>query len=524
MSTVETLHRAISKKLDILEQFGTYLHYVLVHYMAILDHEKDKLSINRTTKCLSKIKPLAFDVVRTANNFSDLSTVYLSEFHQAGSKMNDVTNKIAIKFESALVSKRIIIQLDKFMTDLDTVSTEMSRLIKPIMQLVNEVQMAPLLVTMLMPTVEVVNKPVQKITPVVEVYDDFQELGEIFPGDEDNEQVPVSKPDVNSPVYLRWFVETHTDLAQAQMAIPSLQVNLHKFLRWTVSETIRQFQKGFKDVLIPVITPTVDNDAPDLCPECNEPLQMNTVRSEWCCENDVCGYVVRVDGVIFDDIQMHNQTGSGGGKHKNYIPGGHCDKRLNQIQAEDNTEIPAALILAVNILARKAYTRDGVLRDMSNMPCDEVRKWLKDLKQTHPELGSTEYNDHVALIRKLVTEKNGHSVVPPKFTAEEKNQIMALFQGAMEVYETLKQEGVILQESSSKGKKAKNKPFYHYVILQILLMLFVNDSRLPKWVQCIHLQRNTTLARHDENWQKICKRDNRFKYKPTDPALLRAMS
>ena len=526
MSTVETLHRAINRKLDILDQFGVYLQYALVHYECGLNREKDKLVITKISKCKVKLTTLIINVARVNGNFSDLATVYLSEFHAVGGKMNDVTNKIAVKFETALISKRIPMQLDQFMTELETITADMSRLLKPIMQINNEVQMAPLLVTNLVPTTEYVSapKPVQ-FTPIkVDVYDDFQELGEIFPGDEDRNEQPISKPAENSPCYLRWMVESQPNLAQNQIAVPSLQVNLQKFLRWTVTETIRQFQKGYKDVFVPQIVPIIDNDAPDLCPECNEPLQMNTVRSEWCCENESCGYVVRVDGVIFDDIQMHNQTGSGGGKHKNYIPGGHCDKRLNQIQAEDNKEIPPELVLAVNLIARKAYIKEGVLRDMSNMPCDEVRKWLKDLKQSKPELNSTKFNDHAALIRKLITEKNGHPVVPPKFTAEEKNQIMALFQGAMEIYEALKQEGVILQESGTKGKKAKNKPFYHYVILQILLMLFCNDARLPKWIQCIHLQRNTTLARHDENWQKICIRDTRFKYKPTDPALLRAMS
>lgn len=524
MSTVETLHRAITRKLDILDQFSVYLQYVLIHYECSLNREKDKLTISKISKCKTKLTSLIFNVARANSGFSDLATIYLSEFHMVGGKMNDATNKIAVKFETALVSKRIPMQLDTFMTELEGIQADMTRLIKPVMQLNNEVQLAPLLVTTLVPTVETTTvKPSSKQPVHVDVYDDFQELGEIFPGDEDSRELPVNKPSESSPNYLRWLVESQPNLAQGQMAIPSLQVNLQKFLRWSVAETIRQFQKGYKDVLIPQIIPIIDTDAPDLCPECNEPLQMNTVRSEWCCESEACGYVVRVDGVIFDDIQMHNQTGSGGGKHKNYIPGGHCDKRLNQIQAEDNKEIPAELIMAVNTIAKKAYTKEGVLRDMENMPCDEVRKWLKDLKQIKPELNSTNYNDHVALIRKLVTEKNGHPVVPPKFTADEKTQIMALFQGAMEVYETLKQEGVILQESGTKGKKAKNKPFYHYVILQILLMLFTNDNRLSKWVQCIHLQRTTTLARHDENWKKICIRDTRFKHRPTDPALLRAM-
>ncbi len=492
------LNEAYLRKWEILNQGCMYMYYSTVHFQA---NQKDEKIAGKLCRLIDRVKALQIRITINQREYEDISApIIVSD--------GDL--------ERALINHGMPAELANCGSDFESLVSEIAK-IKPICNMTNMVHLAPLLVRSHLPSYE----PVVTVVAKEPVYDDFEELGDSYPILEESStaaaQTSTAPPDTPEE-YLKWVAD-HADTHQ-QLAIPALQVTLSRFTKWTWQETVRFIIKGFNDISVP--SSNIDDDK-ELCPHCQTELVINTTTSEWYCDQEGCGYVIRVEGILFDDIQMHNQTGSSSGKHKNYVPSSHCEKRLNQMTADDDTKIPDELIKELNTMARKAYTVNNIVRDMRGMYCSEIRKWLKELNQTKPQLRATDYNDHVALIRKIVTEMNGQAAVPPRFSSDEKVRIIELFHAAMEVYEDLKASGQIAHELGFQQKKAKNKPFYQYVILKILLQLFDRDPRLPRWIQCIHLQRNNTLARCDDNWKKICEKDTRFKYAPTDPAYLRFM-
>jgi hypothetical protein len=184
-------------------------------------------------------------------------------------------------------------------------------------------------------------------------------------------------------------------------------------------------------------------------------------------------------------------------KHKNYKYNVHCEKWLNQIQSRENKDIPTEVIDAVYRLACRDYTRSGRVRSMVNMRCSEVRAWLK-------QIGATRFNNNAALIRRMVTARNGAAVIPPQLTMEETSDVLYDFSQAMDLYETLDNEKEVLAELGKT--EVGNKPYYPYGLMKILLKRLPPGQRRDKLIECIHLQTDTTLKRHDRLWRQICER------------------
>lgn len=282
-------------------------------------------------------------------------------------------------------------------------------------------------------------------------------------------------------------------------------------LKMTLHDTIEKIQEVYDDnrVVFQPRTRPVNN-----CDQCGAKMTIFPNTSEMRC--DECGNTITLYGTIFEDSHFYNQQGQCT-KHKKYDPNRHCDKWLNQIQARENKNIPQEVINKINEKAIKEYTRNGKLRSMHDMKCRQVREWLKALKLTA-------YNDHAALIRKIITGLNGDAVIPPQLSVEEHQEILVDFSRAMDVYERIIKREEILQMFNKM--KISNKWYYPDALLRILMGKLRDkkrkkmDPRLPLLIECIHLQSPHTLTKNDIIWQEVCKELEGYEYEPIDRTML----
>lgn len=115
------------------------------------------------------------------------------------------------------------------------------------------------------------------------------------------------------------------------------------------------------------------------------------------------------------------------------------------------------------------------------------------------ELNSTDYNDHIPLIRKIITDKS-----PPPLKEKEIRKLYNYFNKAVDAFDIVK-----LPTQS-------NTPYYPYFIYKIIDQILENGLRKIKILECIHLQSRETLISNDKTWKKICKVVEELNYKPTD--------
>lgn len=307
----------------------------------------------------------------------------------------------------------------------------------------------------------------------------------------------------SSPNRPEWLEDTdlHSLLGLTKTGLAKL--NFH--------DTVEKIQEVYEDnriVFHPRTRPV------NKCDQCDSKMTVFPNTSEMRCDD--CGNSVTLYGTIFEDSHFYNQQGQCT-KHKKYDPNRHCEKWLNQIQARESKNIPQEVINKINEKAIKDYTRNGKLRSMSDMKCRQVRDWLKSLKLTI-------YNDHAALIRKIITGLNGDAVIPPQLSVEEHQEILVDFSRAMDVYERIIKREDILQ-LFNKGK-ISNKWYYPDALLRILMGKMSDkrrrymDPRLPKLIECIHLQSPNTLTKNDVIWREVCKELEGYKYDPIDRTML----
>ncbi len=301
------------------------------------------------------------------------------------------------------------------------------------------------------------------------------------------------------------------DPRELQIAVPSIGLRLKEFLRMSYIETSKAIVSKFNHIEI-VFPPSevIQDDICTICPN-NSKMIMDSFNSEMVCQK--CGATSKLDGVVFEDSQLYSQQSSAS-KHKNYKYNSHCEKWLNQVQARENREIPQEVIDGVNKLAKRDYTHGGRLRSMKEMRCSEIRGWLK-------QLSATKFNNNAALIRRLVTSMNGEAVVPPQLTVEETFDILYDFSRAMDLYDGFDMEREVLAEIGKT--EVGNKPYYPYGLMKIMMNRLPPGRRLNKLIECIHLQTEATLKKHDKLWFQICKRIPDIKFVPTNRTVLSCM-
>lgn len=221
----------------------------------------------------------------------------------------------------------------------------------------------------------------------------------------------------------------------------------------------------------------------DYC-ECGNVMEILASSSEMVCNN--CGYTTKLIGTVFEDNQFYNQEG-GRYKHAGYEPSKHLKCWLERIQAcETNTITPQQIDKIEACIKRDRIT------NKKRITITQLRAYLKDA-------GLTELNEHVALLRKLVT-----GIAPPHLTFCETQDITNSFSKAVKAYNIV------------RPHHKCNNLYYPYILRKLIEQHVSEYSKQKELLSFIHLQGTQTLIQNDKIWRDICKITPSFKYQPTD--------
>ncbi len=235
---------------------------------------------------------------------------------------------------------------------------------------------------------------------------------------------------------------------------------------------------------ISIIDESFTNTKADICTKCKIPYEIEEKTAEYVCMQ--CGRLEKLSGVVFEDEQFYYQEGQRT-KHGKYDPIKHAKCWLERIQAREMTEIPKDVLNAV----KACIKRDQLWLD--RISCETIRKYLKQLKKTG-------YNDHVPLIRKLIT-----GIEPDQLTEHETQLVYMYFGIVLQVYTTIKND-----------PNCPYHPFFLYKIIEQILSKPKDAKRRKNILSCIHLQARATLVVNDRLWFSICDHVPEFNKIPTD--------
>lgn len=212
----------------------------------------------------------------------------------------------------------------------------------------------------------------------------------------------------------------------------------------------------------------------EICVKCNKPYDIEEKNSEFICKR--CGLTEKMKGAVFEDEQFFYQEGQRT-KHCKYDPIKHAKFWTDRIQAKESTEIPEKVINAV----KKCIRRDQLW--IENITCEVIRGYLKQLKMTI-------YNNHVPLIRKIITGKE-----PPQFSDHELRLLYMYFSMVTQVFNKIK---------SIEKSNCPYHPFFIYKIVEQILNNPKDAIKRREILSCIHLQSRYTLIENDKIWFMIC--------------------
>ena len=221
----------------------------------------------------------------------------------------------------------------------------------------------------------------------------------------------------------------------------------------------------------------------DYC-ECGNVMQVISGSSEMVCSH--CGYLYELKGTVFDDNQFYSQEGTRY-KHAGYEPSKHCKCWLERIQARETNTITEAQIGKIEACIR----RDGIT-NKKRLTIEQLRRYLKDS-------GLTELNEHVALIKRLIT-----GIIPPQLTYTETQDITNSFSKSVRAYNVI------------RPKTKSNLLFYPFLLWKLIEMHVADYVKRKSLLSFIHLQGTQTLIQNDQIWAQICKVSSGFVYIPTD--------
>jgi hypothetical protein len=236
-----------------------------------------------------------------------------------------------------------------------------------------------------------------------------------------------------------------------------------------------------------ILEETYEDKPENLCTACKSTYRIDEKTSEYVCVNLKCGFSVRIYGEIFDDDQIFYQEGSRG-KPVKYDPIKHCKEWIDRIQAKESKEIPDEILSKI----KQCIRRDSIF--IENLTYELIRKYLKELKITN-------YNNHIALIHKLITGIN-----PIQFTDRELTLIFMYFSKAIHIF------------NSIKSKLKSNYPYYPFFIYKIVEHILSGQKSADRKRQIlsrIHLLGYETLIDKDQVWFTIIEKIPEFKAVPT---------
>jgi hypothetical protein len=234
------------------------------------------------------------------------------------------------------------------------------------------------------------------------------------------------------------------------------------------------------------IDESYDDKGAKSCPKCKIPYEIEEKSCEFICRP--CGVIQKMDGVVFEDEQFFYQEGQRT-KHGKYDTFKHAKLWTDRIQAKENTEIPEECINQI----KRCVRQDNIWID--RISCELIRTYLKRLKLT-------QYNNHVPLIRRIITGKE-----PPQFSDKEINLLYMYFSMIIHVFNKIKEK-----------PNCPYHPYFIYKIIEQILPETTNKEKLRKKeiLSCIHLQSRETLIENDKMWFSICDHIPDFNKKATD--------
>ena len=221
----------------------------------------------------------------------------------------------------------------------------------------------------------------------------------------------------------------------------------------------------------------------DVC-DCGHLMQVMAGSSEMVCNH--CGYLYELKGTVFDDNQFYSQEGMRY-KHAGYEPSKHCKAWLERIQARETNTITESQLKKIDACIR----RDGIT-NKKRLSIEQLRRYLKDTDLT-------ELNEHVALIKRLVT-----GIAPPQLTYAETQDITNSFSKAVKAYNII------------RPMNKSNMLFYPFLLWKLIDMHVEDRTKRKCLLSFIHLQGTQTLIQNDQIWAEICKITPGFHYRPTD--------
>lgn len=198
-----------------------------------------------------------------------------------------------------------------------------------------------------------------------------------------------------------------------------------------------------------------------------------------------CGEIKIVHNDSTEDT-IFGRRDDRGIKHGKYDPSRRCKFWIERIQGKENADISKDCTDAVTTCIDRDH-----LSNSDIILCMQIREYLK-------ETGFTVYNDHVTLIRKIIT---GYS--PPYLTEDELKILYHIFNKVITIFDDI------------KPAKKYNSPYYPYIVGKILHHILPNGQRKRRILECIHMQSNTTLVANDILMKTICKRVSDIEYTPT---------
>ncbi len=221
----------------------------------------------------------------------------------------------------------------------------------------------------------------------------------------------------------------------------------------------------------------------DYC-ECGNVMEVMSSSSEMVCDN--CGFITKLICTVFEDVQLMNQEG-GRYKHPGYEPSKHCKCWLERIQAKETNTITSDQLAKL-----EACIRRDRITNKRRITIGQLRGYLKDS-------GLTELNEHVALIKKLIT-----GIVPPQLTFAETQDITNSFAKAVKAYNII------------RPMNKSNNIYYPYILRKLIEMHVRDYHKQKELLSFIHLQGSQTLIQNDKIWRDICQIVPNFSYQPTD--------
>lgn len=221
----------------------------------------------------------------------------------------------------------------------------------------------------------------------------------------------------------------------------------------------------------------------DFC-ECGAAMHIISGSSEMVC--NTCGFSYELKGTVFSDDQFYAQEGIRW-KAAGYEPSKHCKAWLERIQARETNSISDQQIRKIEACIK----RDGIT-NKKRLSIEQLRRYLKDT-------GLTELNEHVALIKRLIT-----GVTPPQLTFAETQDITNSFSKAVKAYNIIR--------PSNKS----NLLFYPFILYKLIDIHVSEYYKRKSLLSFIHLQGTQTLIQNDQIWGTICKIVHELKYRPTD--------